>query len=297
MLDKSLNTFRFINYLLIALIIVTTLLLTRNILSISFSKKRAGASTTVQRTSTNDVIKIKNIMNYADILERNPFGPSMQLHPIAAPQETITGTGSISELVLIGTVVGPEKLNYAIFKDKSGASSRQEDVFALGDMVFSYGKLIKVENNSVEIEQESSIHKLTIPYDKISAPAEQSRSRSSGKSRRSFARKVSEREYIVDRQTVQQSISNPEHIMTDARLLPNFVNGKQEGFIISEVKPDGLYDHLGLKNGDVLLKVNGLEMSNPEVAIQAMSALKGMNRVNLAIIRSGENMSMSYQLR
>lgn len=113
----------------------------------------------------------------------------------------------------------------------------------------------------------------------------------------SFARQVGEREYLLDSRRVQESLENPEQILTDARLLPNFVDGKQEGFRISEVVPDGLYGSLGLQNGDILLRVNGLEISNPEVAIQAMTALRGMNRVNLDIIRGGKNMAMSYQIR
>ncbi len=119
----------------------------------------------------------------------------------------------------------------------------------------------------------------------------------SAKSPSSFAKKIGERQYVLNSRKVQESIENPEHILTDARLLPNFVNGKQEGFAISEVVNDGLYHSMGLKNGDILLKVNGLQMSNPEVAIQAMTALKGMNRVNLDIIRNGKNMSMKYQMR
>jgi len=296
MLENSLKTFRFINYLIIALIVVALLLLTRSVLSISFSKKTPPAVTTARQSLAHPVLKKKNIMQYADILEKNPFGPSMQLRPIAVTEETEPGLGALSDLVLIGTAVGPKKQSYAILKNSSGDSPGQEEVFKLGDSVFNYGTLRKVESTYVEIERQSVIHKLTIPSESISSAKKPDR-QSAAKSKTSFARKVSDREYILDSKRVQESIKNPEHIMTDARLLPNFVDGKQEGFTISEVIPDGLYDSLGMKNGDILLKVNGLEMSNPEVAIQAMTALRGMNRVNLDIIRNGKNTSMSYQLR
>jgi len=87
-------------------------------------------------------------------------------------------------------------------------------------------------------------------------------------------------------------------ILTDARFLPNVKkNGKQEGFKIYEVRPGRVYESLGLKNGDTLLRINGLETSNPEVAIQAMSAFRGMDRINLDIIRNGTRMSLSYEIR
>ena len=42
---------------------------------------------------------------------------------------------------------------------------------------------------------------------------------------------------------------------------------------------------------------SNLEISKPEVAIQAMSALRGMNTVNLDIIRNSSKLTMSYQIR
>jgi len=85
--------------------------------------------------------------------------------------------------------------------------------------------------------------------------------------------------------------------MTDARLLPNTVDGKQQGFSISEIKPNGIYQSLGLQNGDVLLRINDFNISSTESALQAFMALKGMDRVNLDIIRSGNKVTMTYLIR
>jgi general secretion pathway protein C len=157
--------------------------------------------------------------------------------------------------------------------------------------------LTKISTTSVTIQQDASSYTLTFPEEKaIVKTSRQSKSRNAS-TKGSFARKVGEQEYVLDRRRVQKSLENPEQILTDARLLPNFVEGRQEGFKISEVVRDGLYHSMGLKNGDILLRVNGLEISNPEVAMQAMTALKGMNSVNLDIKRKGKNMSMSYQMR
>ena len=221
----------------------------------------------------------------------------MKLSPLSALGETISESATLTDLVLIGTVVESKKSGFAIFRNNAGASAGEEDFFYLGDDVFNYGKLSKVDLNFVEIVQGAETHTLSIPFESMTSPEKKSKKLGAKKSKSSFARKISDKEYVLDSKRVQESIENPERILTDARLLPNFVDGKQEGFAISEVVSDGLYHSLGLQNGDILLKVNGLEISNPEVAIQAMSALKGMNRVNLDIVRSGGNMSMSYQLR
>ncbi len=296
MFDNSIRTFRLVNYLLVGLILVSILLLTRTLLSISFIKKPLIYSGTAAVSPAQNTLKNKSIMHYADILRNNPFGPPLQLQPISLSNETVTKPASLSNLVLLGTASGSGKLSYAIITDQSLSPTENKEIFALGSEVYNYGTLNRVETTYVEITRDSSIYTLKLP-EIVSPSTNNVQKQAARKSKDTFARQISEREYILDKRSVQESIENPERIMTDARLLPNFVNGKQEGFAISEVVPDGLYHSLGLRNGDILLKVNGLSMSSPEVAIQAMTALRGMNRVNLDVTRSGKKMSMSYQIR
>jgi general secretion pathway protein C len=220
----------------------------------------------------------------------------MKLRPIAASEEKEVMQSSPTELVLVGTAVGPQHLSYAIFEDRAQSPPKGHEVFAYGEKVYNYGVLKKIEKTYVEIESNSSLYTINIAEDDMASP-ENIRNQEAATRQDSFARKVGEKEYILDSNKVQQSLENPEKMLTDARLLPNIREGRHEGFTISEVVPGGLYHSLGLRNGDILLRINGLEISNPEVAIQAMSALKGMNTVNLDIIRSGKNRSMSYQMR
>jgi general secretion pathway protein C len=295
MLENSLKNFRFVNYLLAVLILVAVLLLIRNIVNISFSIKESPFIVSEDKSLNN--MKKKDIMQYSLILEKNPFGPPMKLRPIAVTQRTENLYGSLSDLILLGTVVGPENLSYAIFEDKSGIPPGNQEIFAYRENVLNHGILTKIDRSSVKIEQDAVMYTLTIPFEEMGTKTEKPQALRRDSSQKSFAKKIGEKQYILDSRRVQQSLANPEQILTDARLLPNIINGKQEGFKISEVVPDGIYHGLGLKNGDTLLRVNGLEISNPEVAIQAMSALRGMNRVGLDIIRNGKNMSMNYQIK
>ena len=40
------------------------------------------------------------------------------------------------------------------------------------------------------------------------------------------------------------------------------------------VKPDGPFAKIGIQNGDVLVSINGLEMSSPEKAMEVYAKLK-----------------------
>jgi general secretion pathway protein C len=297
----SLKNIRYINFVIIVFIVILSLVIIRSIVNISFSKK-VNYSGPLDGNRTGKAIKGMNIMQFSPVLQKNPFGGPMQLQPIGGGKVTETGIKSqapITDLTLVGTVVGPRPISCAVFQNKTDAG--RQEIFTYGEQVYNYGKLIKIRRSEVDIQRDGQVYSLKIDYEKSSgAPITVPARRRTGKrsvSRGTFAKQIGEREYLLDRDKVQRSIENPEKVLTDARLLPNIINGKQEGFKISEVVPDGLYHSLGLRNGDILLNINGLEISNPEVAIQAMSALKGMNRINLDIVRNGENMSIDYQIR
>jgi len=307
--EISLKKFSVINYIIAALIIAAALLLTRNIINFSFLKKEPGPAVTDKIIRVDGPSMKKNLMYYSPILEKNPFGPPLTFYP-ARVSETYTGQpgkeyGPVSNLILLGTVAGPHERGYAVFIDKSGAAGSGEELFTYGEDVFNYGKLRKINYASVEIERDSVVYTVRIPFDDTGpvadtaeqAPEQADTDRETRSSRRSFAKRIDEKTYVLDSRKVQQSLENPQQLLTEARLLPVIKDGKQEGFILSEVVPEGMYHSLGLRNGDTLLKINGLEISNPEVAIQAMSALKGMNSIELDIIRNGARMSMSYEIK
>jgi general secretion pathway protein C len=201
---------------------------------------------------------------------------------------------SLSDLILVGTAFGSDNLNYAIFEDRTQENGRQE-IVRLGENVFNYGRLKKIERSSVEIERGPANYTVTMP--EIVRNADTPQEQAGEIPQASFAKQVGEREYILDSRRIQKALENPQQILTHARLLPNIKDGRQEGFSISEVVPGGIYSSLGLRNGDILLRINGLEISNPEVAIQAMSGLKGMSNIDLDVIRNGRKISMNYRIK
>jgi len=292
----SLKKFKIINYIIALFILIAFLLVAREIIHITLSVKKPALSGSLIPDQTVQQKNNTDIMHYSPILERNPFGPPMKLRPIATTEQQEVQYRPPTELILVGTAVGPAGLSYAIFEDRAQSPPKGHELFARGEHVYNYGILKKIERSSVELESTSSTFTIQLEEDTVS-PVHMNQTETTRDDETSFARQIGEKEYILDSRKVQKSLENPEKILTDARLLPNIRDGRHEGFAISEVIPGGMYHSLGLRNGDILLRINGLEISNPEVAIKAMSALQGMNSVNLDIIRSGKNMSMSYKMR
>lgn len=295
MLVFSTGKLRLINYFLVALTLAAVILLIRDAISFNLSKKDLSAPVTKNKSSRQPVTEKKNIMQYSSVLEKNPFGAPMTLRPLAVTlSEGKEAAFSLSDLILVGTAFGSDNLNYAIFEDRTQENGRQE-IVRLGENVFNYGRLKKIERSSVEIERGPANYTVTMP--EIVRNADTPQEQAGEIPQASFAKQVGEREYILDSRRIQKALENPQQILTHARLLPNIKDGRQEGFSISEVVPGGIYSSLGLRNGDILLRINGLEISNPEVAIQAMSGLKGMSNIDLDVIRNGRKISMNYRIK
>lgn len=289
-MKSSLLTKRNVSYLNIAtgiVVILSSLFLMRDIISNYFEKEKT--SKTDWSASTNVGQRKMQLTEYSSILKNNPFGfPGGEIRQLTA---SVNAGVSQADIALIGTVVGPKELSYAVFKD----NSEMQDVFKVGESVFGLGVLYSVKKDMALLRQGEKTVEILLEDVKV----KEVKSTVSGgtSSIADFAKKTGRDTYIVDQRNVQQAISNPGQIMTDARLRPNVIDGKQEGFILSEVKPGGIYHSLGLLNGDILLRINEYDISNPERALQAFTALKGLERVQIDLIRAGSKMTTTYQIK
>jgi general secretion pathway protein C len=167
-------------------------------------------------------------------------------------------------------------------------------MFKVGESVFESGKLKSVEKYRANIESNGKLIKITMVD--VLAPSDME----DIKGRRAAAgpvQLVKKGEYMIDQKAVQLALDNPTQIMMDAKMIPHMIQGKQEGFMLREVRKNGLYDSLGMQNGDVLLRINSFNISNPENALQAFTALRGMDKVQLDIIRNNNRMTFTYQIR
>ena len=273
------------NWLMGFLLIFFALILVRDIVALSFRKAQAPARVTSYTVRAPK----KSLQEYAFIVTNNPFGaPGGELKQLSAVDGE-SAASSLSGLTLVGTVSGPQKYGFAIFVDKNN----YQEVFKIGDAVHAMGVLQRVEKDKAVLF--SGGRAIEVPI--VDAVVRADSGAPQGGPATPFARNTSEGSYIVDGKRVRQALERPGQIMTDARLLPNTVDGKQQGFSISEIKPDGIYQSLGLQNGDVLLRINDFNISSTENALQAFMALKGMDKVNLDIIRSGNRMTMTYLIR
>lgn len=246
--------------------------------------------------------------SYSPILERGAFpSAARQLTKIDILDAAAAASHPVlTELRLIGTYAGAA--GYAVFEK---TSEGVQEVFRTGQSVFEAGTLLDVEDGKAKLsasgsevtftvfneELPSSISEMgeaaELPDTEDGQPAQQSSPGASSK----YTEKLSENSWVIDQKAVAASLSDMSRVMTDARLTPKVSGGTVEGFLLTEIKPRGIFDAIGLKDGDVLTKINGYEIDSPEKAVQVLSALRGQTDIDLDILRAGKPKSLHYTIR
>lgn len=243
--------------------------------------------------------------SYSAILEKGAFpSASRQLVKIDILDEGATAASHpvLTELRLLGTYSGP--VSFAVF-EKTG--SAEQDVFRSGQSVFNAGTLLAIEDGKAKLsaggsevtftvfkeEVPSSISGMGEPVELPDTPDGQAATGSGSR----YTEKVAENTWVIDQKAVEGSLNDMSRVMTDARLTPKASGGRVEGFLVTEIKPRGIFDAIGLKNGDVLTKINGYDIDSPEKAVQVLSALRGQTNIDLDILRAGKPTSLHYTIR
>ena len=239
--------------------------------------------------------KTTDLAFYSPILVNGLFGRSTQgqLTPIvnaAAGTQAAPATAP-TELLLLGTATGSFRETFALVRH----TARQEErVFRLGDMVFDAGRLVQVAREQAFIVVNGKRVELLTPMSLTSASAQTQPP--AGQPSTGVA-STGAGSYVIDQRALNAALDNIGQAMTDARLLPSQKDGKVEGFRVSEVKPSGVFAMIGIKNGDVLLRLNDFPIDSPDKALQSFIALKGQSRLKLDMIREGRPATFNYDIR
>ena len=109
--------------------------------------------------------------------------------------------------------------------------------------------------------------------------------------------KVGENEYSVPRDDVDWALNNLDKMSREARVVPNFSDGKTNGFKVFAIRRNSALRKMGLKNNDVLTGVNGHDLSNTEKALEIYGKLQSETSFSLEVLRNGEPVTIEYGIK
>jgi hypothetical protein len=106
--------------------------------------------------------------------------------------------------------------------------------------------------------------------------------------------KLGERRYEIRRDALELALHNLRALSASARVAPELRGGKPVGFRLFAVSADGPIAKLGLRDGDVLVSINGMDITTPDRVLSAYAKLKAADRLELGILREGRAFACVY---
>jgi general secretion pathway protein C len=110
-------------------------------------------------------------------------------------------------------------------------------------------------------------------------------------------RKIGEHRYELSRATLESVLGNMNLLAQSAQIIPEVREGRSAGFRFARVRPGAPFDLIGLRAGDVVSAINGLELTSADKALEVYTRLKSASHLSLGIERGGQRITNEYTVR
>ena len=228
---------------------------------------------------------------YAVIHERDVFNPGT----VAAPAASTAGAPRTDlNVKLWGTAVAADpRRSYAVIEDQV---ERRQRLYRVGDTILDEATLTRVEWDRVVLSRDGQEEILELSWARA-APGSGAPAAAAAAASGERIRRTADGKFLVDRRELEKTVENLNEVFTQARAVPYFQNGQTVGFRVFAIKPGSVFEKIGLKNGDVIRRVNGVELTDPTKAITLFNELQNQGHIAVDLDRNKQSQSFSYEIR
>lgn len=96
--------------------------------------------------------------------------------------------------------------------------------------------------------------------------------------------------------SIAQLRDKPEKFIDFINVAPVRNEGELQGYRVSPGKEAALFNETGLQTGDVITYINGLDLTQPREAVEAMQALRESDSLEISVLRNDQPMTLSLSL-
>ena len=102
----------------------------------------------------------------------------------------------------------------------------------------------------------------------------------------------------IDKSLINSYIHNPRKIWSNISINEYRKNGKIIGFKVYNVKRGSDFEKIGLKAGDIIIKVNNIKLNSIKSAFDIYNKVKNgsLSSINLIILRNNQEMELEYEI-
>lgn len=255
----------------------------------------------VQAASRESGSVAKPLDQYNPIMERDLFKIGKAAAPAKTPEVDPDSLAKTQlNLKLWGTVSGDTEQVYAVIED---LQKREQNLYRVGDTI---------QNATVKIVMREKVVLNVGGRDEVLAMEDMSEGGATSPTMAARGRSMhapqpipepasggdSEQQNItLQRSMVEESFNDMNKLMTEIAITPNMEDGQPNGLSLNRISPNSIFRRMGLRNGDVLMGVNGEPIQSPEDAMRMYNSIKSSGEVQVQVKRRGQDRTIIYNLQ
>lgn len=235
------------------------------------------------------------------ILDRNLFDSSPKNKTQVSPQPEIPDDREIHpsslNIELLGTVVfRNSRYSVALITDMSNNSTRY---YSLNDRIQG-ASIVRIERFRVILQRANRLEyiELKSAQSNIKSEARPGFSRLPAQTPKVELEEVGPGRFAIPETTVESLLSDLPSLLKQARAVPvNGPNRNLAGFRIIEIKPNSIFEKIGIQNGDIVKRVNDEDLDSLEKGMRLFTALRNEKTISIDIERNGTRLNYTYEIR
>jgi general secretion pathway protein C len=235
---------------------------------------------TTPQTNKQEVL-VRQLPNWHLFGEIAPEAePVKTVVPVDAPDTrlklSLHGTFSSADAALARAIIADERGN--------------EEMYAVGDILPGNAELSEIQSDKVILLRGGRYEILRLPRDTISGDAGTATISATTASQ---VTTTSERLQSL-RQTLRQ---NPKSLFGLVRTIPKKDDqGKMIGYILQPGREPELFEQMGLKPGDVVTRINDVNLDNLASGMQALRSVQSGETVSMTVLRGDQQEDLSFRI-
>ncbi|MBF0229153.1 MAG: PDZ domain-containing protein [Desulfamplus sp.] len=250
--------------------------------------------------NSNPNLKVNPLPSHYDIIhERDIFNTAKDIavnnnkdKDSLSEQELESLEKTELKLKLWGTATGGEDSeNYAVIENDK---DKKQELYKIGDKIED-AVIKKILRFSVILSRNGKDEKLEITEEETSK-------KSSGLISNNSSNKESSSEngesinISIKRSFIDESMKDINGLMSQVRVRPHFTGGNPDGILLYGIKQSSMFKEMGIQNGDIIMGIDGKEITSVDDAISLYDRLKNSSDLKMQIRRRGQVKELLYHV-
>jgi len=163
------------------------------------------------------------------------------------------------------------------------AKPKKTEILGIGESYSGY-KLVQIKSASAIFEQGSLLYTLELFTDDLAAL------------RKRHAPFIEGEPYQMSRSEIQEYAKNFGQILQDINIIEVKNRGKLKGFKITRIRQNTPFSYLGLKKGDIIIKVNNEPLKSYADALNIYQNINNIKEIELIVLRDNKEKELRYEI-